>query len=89
MSRTTCQDTMSTPFLIILLALLAIATAAIPVLVGSVKYGRSVDESGSNTIHLTTREANCWHARLGRRSRRILHEPAADTEPTIASGGPR
>jgi len=85
-SRTTCLDPMSTPFLIILLALLAIAIAVIPLLVGSFKDDRSVDDGGSNTIHLGALESNRRHARLGRRTRRSPHELAPDSESTVAFG---
>jgi uncharacterized protein (UPF0333 family) len=41
---------MSAPFLIVLLALLAIAIAAIPVLMGSFRHDRSIDDGGSGTL---------------------------------------
>jgi len=88
-SRTACQDAMSSLCLLVLLALIALAIAALPVLVGSVKEDRSVDEVGPHTIHLTARGPDRWHARLRRRNRQTVDEPAPDTESTMASGRQR
>ena len=58
-------------WILIPLAILAIAIAVLPVLIGSVRHDRSIREGEPATTRLAAREANRWHARLGRRTRRV------------------
>lgn len=72
-------------WIIIPLAVLAIAVAVVPVLVGSVRHDHSVRDGEPATTDLAAREANRWHARLGRRTRRAPEELAPGTEATVGS----
>jgi len=83
--RTARQDTMTVLWLIIPLAVLAIAIAVVPVLVGSMRHDRSVKEGDPATTRLAAREANRWHARLGRRTRRVPRQLEPGREATVAS----
>ena len=70
--------------LIIPLAVLAIAITVLPVLIGSARHDRSVKESDLATTRLAAREANRWHLRLGRRTRRVPSELEQGSDATVS-----
>jgi hypothetical protein len=72
-------------WLLIPLAVVAIAIAVVPVMVGSVRHDRSVKEGEPASTALAAREANRWHVRLGRRTRRMPRELEPGRNATIAS----
>lgn len=85
MPRTARRHTMTLLWLIIPIGVLAIAIAVAPVLVGSVRHDRSVKEGEPATTRTAAREANRWHARLGRRTRRTPDQLAPGSEATVGS----
>ncbi len=85
MPRNARRNTMDLLWLIIPIAVLALAIAVAPVLVGSVRHDRSVKEGEPTTTESAAREANRWHARLGRRTRRTPRQLAPGSEATVGS----
>ena len=85
MPRTARRRTMTLLWLIIPIGVLAIAVAVAPVLVGSVRHDRSVKEGEPATTRAAAHEANRWHARLGRRTRRTPDQLAPGGEATVGS----
>lgn len=76
---------MTVLWIIIPLAILAVAIAVVPVLVGSVVHDKSVKEGDRPTTERAVGEANRWHRRLGRPIRRSPQQLTPDWE---APGGP-
>jgi hypothetical protein len=71
-------------WILIPLAILAIAIAVLPVLIGSVRHDRSIREGEPATTRLAAREANRWHARLGRRTRRVPNQLEQGGDATVS-----
>ena len=71
---------MTVLWIIIPLAVVAIAVAVVPVLVGSVVHDKSVKEGDRPTTELAAGEANHWHRRLGRPIRRSPRQLTPDWE---------
>jgi len=76
---------MTALWLMIPLALLALAIAVLPVLVGSARHERSVKEGDPATTHLAAREANRWHRRLDRRTRRMPSDLEQGSNATVSA----
>jgi hypothetical protein len=72
---------MTTLWIIVPLAVLAIGIAVLPVLIGSYRHDRSVKEGTPVSTREAAREVNQWHSRLGRHIRRTPQqlEPGRDT----------
>jgi len=62
---------MTIVWILIPVAVVAIAIAVLPVLIGSVHQDRSVKQGDAPTTRRAAREANRQHSRLGRRTRRV------------------
>ena len=79
--------TMTTLWIIVLLAVFAIAIAVLPVLIGSYRHDRSVKEGTPASARAAADEVNQWHSRLGRHIRRTPqqlepgHDPSAGVTP--------
>ena len=85
MRRTTRFDTMHILWILIPLAVVAVAIAVVPVMIGSIRHDRSVKEGEPATTELAAREANRWHGRLGRRTRRMPRELEPGRNATVAT----
>ena len=77
--------TMELLWLLIPLAIVAIAIAVIPVAVGSFHQEHSTKEGTPANTRLATREANQRHAELGRRIRRAPHQLQPGRDATLES----
>lgn len=80
---------MTTFWIIVPLAVLAIGIAVLPVLVGSYRQDRSIKEGAPATTRVAVHEANQWHSRLGRRMRRRPRELEPGSDATHGSTGRR
>jgi len=83
--RNSCIYTMELLWLLVPLAIVAIAIAVIPVVVGSIHQEHSAKEGAPTNTRLAAREANQWHVRLGRRIRRAPHQLQPGQEATLGS----
>jgi hypothetical protein len=75
-------------WILIPLAVLAIAIAVLPVLIGSIRHDHSIKEGAPATTGLAAREANFWHRRLGRRTRRVPDQLQQGSEATVSPEQP-
>jgi hypothetical protein len=76
---------MTVLWIIIPLAVVAIAIAVVPVLAGSVVHDKSVKEGDRPTTEQAVGEANHWHRRLGRPIRRSPKQLTPDWEAPTAT----